>query len=163
MCTSLADQISYCQSATPGFSTLPNTAQASCFCFDKDGSYNGTIWDMAASTCYQAMQSESQPASVLSNYKSVVVGACTKYVDAGVLSSADVTGAAASTAGSASKAALAAKTTAGTKASTGSSSSAKPTASSTTATAKSGAVGVGEKNLVAGILAGVGIVVGVLL
>lgn len=95
---------------------------------------------MAASTCYQAMQSESQSASVLSAYESQVVGACTKFVDAGVLSSAGV-GAAAATSTSRT-AVVAAKTTAATsggQVTASTSSSAGPA----TATAKSDAVRTG--------------------
>lgn len=87
----MADYINYCESATPGFSTLPNTAQASCFCFGDNGSYNGTAWDDAATSCYVAMASRSSvSSSVLSAYEADVVGACTKFVNAGVLSSAGV-------------------------------------------------------------------------
>lgn len=91
-CTSVADFIDYCESATPGFTTLPNTAQASCFCFNGNGGrYNGTVWDNAASTCYAAMATQTSiPSSELSAYSADVVGACTKFVDAGVLSSAGV-------------------------------------------------------------------------
>ncbi|KAK4690645.1 hypothetical protein P7C71_g6191, partial [Lecanoromycetidae sp. Uapishka_2] len=159
MCTSVLDQVSYCVSATPGFTTLPNSAQASCFCFNQDGSYNGTVWDMAASTCYQAMQSESVSAAALSSYENAVVGACTKFVDAGVLSSAGVkTGAAAATAGSTSKAAAAARTTAGAKAGTESSSSEGPTA-----TAKSDAMGIVGRLHIGRLLTGVWAIFWVLL
>ena len=90
-CTSVADFVNYCESATPGFTTLPNTAQASCFCFNENGSYNGTAWDNAASTCYAAMASQTSiSSSELSAYSAQVVGACTKFVNAGVLSSAGV-------------------------------------------------------------------------
>lgn len=161
-CTSLANLVDSCESSTSGFSTLPNTQQASCICFNQDGSYNGTVWDMAASTCYQAMQSESQSASVLSAYESQVVGACTKFVDAGVLSSASVgNGAAATTtAGSTSKAAVvAAKTTAattGAQAKASTSTSAGPT----TATAKSDAVRKGHDMRAGWSLSGVCMFVG---
>jgi len=132
-CTSILDQVSYCQSATLGFTTLPNTAQASCLCFNQNGKFNGTVWDNAASTCYQAMQSESQPASELSGYEKEVVGACTKFVDVRLLTSAGVeTGTLPATARSTSKGGVPAKTTAG---GTGSSSSGGPTA-----IAKSGAM-----------------------
>lgn len=48
-------------------------------------------WDNAATTCYQAIGSAgSANASVLSAYDSGVVGLCTKFVDAGILSSAGV-------------------------------------------------------------------------
>ncbi|KAF6229987.1 hypothetical protein HO133_004325 [Letharia lupina] len=141
-CTSIADFVNYCQSATPGFTTLPNTAQASCFCFNENGSYNGTAWDDAATTCYAAMASQTgYPTSELSAYSATVVGACTKLVDAGVLSSAGVSsaGAAATAApaasGSPSGSSTAAKTSsASSGANTGTTS---PTA--TASSAKSGA------------------------
>lgn len=70
---------------------MDNSAQASCICFNTDGSWNGTLWDNAATTCYQALSSAgSLNASVLSAYDSGVVGLCTKFVDAGILSSAGV-------------------------------------------------------------------------
>lgn len=159
-CTSLADQIDACESSTSGFSTLPNTQQASCICFNQDGSYNGTVWDMAASTCYQAMQSESQSASVLSAYESQVVGACTKFVDAGVLSSAGV-GAAAATSTS-KTAGVAAKTTAAT-AGAQAKSSTSSSAGLTTATAKSDAVRKGHGMRVGWSLSGVCMFVGLLM
>lgn len=72
---------------------MANTEQASCICFNTDGSWNGTLWDNAATTCYQAISSAgSVNASVLSAYDSGVVGLCTKFVDAGILSSAGVSG-----------------------------------------------------------------------
>lgn len=72
---------------------MANTDQASCICFNADGSWNGTVWDNAATTCYQAISSAgSANASVLSAYDSGVVGLCTKFVDAGILSSAGVSG-----------------------------------------------------------------------
>lgn len=127
------------------------------------------MWDMAASTCYQAMQAESQSASELSAFESVVVGACTKFVDAGVLSSAGAkTGAAASMTGSTSKAVVAAKTTAkaaataataGAKAGTSSSSS----TTAPTAIAKSGAVMKRHDMRVGGLLSGICIFIGLLL
>ena len=68
---------------------MANTAQASCICFNTDGSWNGTVWDNAATTYYQAISSAGNAnASALSAYDSEVVGFCTKFVDAGILSSA---------------------------------------------------------------------------
>lgn len=76
---------------------MANSAQASCICFNTDGSWNGTVWDNAATTCYQGISSAGQAnASVLSAYNSGVVGLCTKFVDAGILSSAGVSTSAAS-------------------------------------------------------------------
>ena len=70
---------------------MANSKQASCICFNMDGSWNGTVWDNAATTCYQAISSVgSANASALSAYESGVVGFCTKFVDAGILSSAGV-------------------------------------------------------------------------
>ena len=49
------------------------------------------MWDDAASSCYAALATQtSVSSSVLSAYSADVVGACTKFVDAGVLSSAGV-------------------------------------------------------------------------
>ena len=92
MCTYVADIVSACESSTPGFSTLPNSQQASCFCFNNGGSgkYNGTVWDNAASTCYSALVSESASQSVLDAYSSNVLGACTRLVQPDVLTSAGV-------------------------------------------------------------------------
>ena len=137
-CISIGDYINYCESATPGFSTLPNTAQASCFCFNENGSYNGTAWDDAATTCYAAMATQTTySTSVLSAYSADVVGACTKFVDAGVLSSAGVS--------SGGAAATAAPAPAGSRSSSSSSSASSGSKAGTTSptttvsTAKSGA------------------------
>lgn len=89
-CVSVADHVSACETATPGFSTLPNAAQASCLCFNRGGSYDGTVWGNAAETCYAAMQSASASPTALSAYESNVVGACTKFVNGAVLISAGV-------------------------------------------------------------------------
>ena len=49
------------------------------------------MWDDAATSCYAAMATQtSVSSSELSAYSADVVGACTKFVDAGVLSSAGV-------------------------------------------------------------------------
>lgn len=135
-CTSVGDYISYCQTATPGFSTLPNTAQASCFCFNENGSYNGTAFDDAATSCYAAMATQTTySTSELSAYSAIVVGACTKFVDAGVLSSA---GAAATAAPGASSSSSSSTATMASSASSGS--QAGTTSPTTTASsAKSGA------------------------
>ena len=153
-CTSLADFVSYCESATSGFTTLPNTAQASCFCFNENGSYNGTVWDNAASTCYAALASQTvYSSSVLSAYSANVVGACTKFVDAGVLSSAGVsTGGAAATpaparGGSSSSSSLATKTSSA-------SSGAKAGTTSPTATASTEKSGANKELQGCGILLG---------
>ena len=92
VCTVVANIASACESSTPGFSTLPNSQQASCLCFNDGGSgkYNGTAWDNAASTCYSAMMAESVSQSRLDAYSGNVVGLCTRFVDPGVLSSASV-------------------------------------------------------------------------
>ena len=57
--------------------------------------YAGTAWDDAATTWYAAMASQTTfySNSVLSAFSTDVVGACTKFVDAGVLSSVEVSGA----------------------------------------------------------------------
>lgn len=140
-CDSISSYVSYCESATPGFSTLPNTAQASCFCFNQNGGYNGTAWD-AATTCYAAIATQTTyPASELSAYSADIVGACTKFVDAGVLSEAGVSsGGAAATAapaGTASSSGSAMATETGSTSSTASEGTASST--SPTASAKSGA------------------------
>lgn len=90
-CSYISTQISDCVSSTSGFTTLANSDQASCICFNTDGSWNGTVWDNAATTCYQAISSAGRAnASALNAYDSGVVGFCTKFVDAGILSSAGV-------------------------------------------------------------------------
>ncbi|KAF6235156.1 hypothetical protein HO173_006785 [Letharia columbiana] len=90
-CSYISTQINDCVSSTSGFTTMANSEQASCICFNTDGSWNGTVWDNAATTCYQAISSAgSANASALSAYDSGVVGFCTKFVNAGILSSAGV-------------------------------------------------------------------------
>ena len=90
-CSYISTQVDDCISSTSGFATLANSDQASCICFNADGSWNGTVWDNAATTCYQAISSAgSANASALNAYESGVVGLCTKFVDAGILSSAGV-------------------------------------------------------------------------
>lgn len=117
-CTPVENMLSDCESSTPGFLTLSSSAQVSCLCFNDGGSghWNGTVFDDAASTCYGALRSESVNASALSVYQSENLGLCTRFVDAGVLSSAGVKtgGSAIATAsgsgGSASKAVATAQT-----------------------------------------------------
>ena len=89
-CTSNYKYVQACQSLTPGFDALPNSAQASCLCFNTNGSYNGTVWDDAASTCYAALKSVSAAQTVLDQFSSADVDACTKFVDPKILSSAGI-------------------------------------------------------------------------
>ncbi len=153
-CTSVADFANYCESATPGFTTLPNTAQASCFCFNENGSYNGTAWHNAASTCYAAMASQTSiSSSELSAYSAQVVGACTKFVDAGVLSSAGVStgGAAATTSPTGGASSSSSSTATPSSASSG----AKAGTTSPTATASTAKSGANKRSKGSGILLGV--------
>lgn len=141
-CTSVVDYVNYCESATPGFSTLPNTAQASCFCFNENGSYNGTAWDDAATSCYAAMGSQtSVSTSELSAYSANVVGACTKFVDAGVLSSAGVSsgGAAPTAAPAGSGSSTSSSTPTATSSASSGAQAGTPSPSATKSSAKSGA------------------------
>ena len=131
MCTAVANIVSACESSTLGFTTLPNSQQASCLCFNDGGrgKYNGTFWDDAASTCYSALLAESASQSLLNAYSTNVVGACTRFVDAGVLSSAGVR-----TGGSTGGSATPAETGKSSSSSTSASGTASPTAGAQTGT-----------------------------
>ena len=58
-CIYIVDRINSCISATTGFATLSMTDQASCFCFDGNGTYDGCSWDNAATKCYAAMSTQT--------------------------------------------------------------------------------------------------------
>ena len=92
LCSVAENIVHNCESSTSGFLSLPGSQQASCLCFNDGGrgKYNGTVWDDAASTCYSGLVAASMSQSVLSAYTTGAVGACTRFVDAGVLSSAGV-------------------------------------------------------------------------
>ena len=102
-CAYVAGHINSCISATTGFATLSIRDQASCFCFDGSGTYDGYSWDNAATTCYAAMSTQTiWPDDQLNDYLDYYVGACTVYVDTSTLSDlATSSGGASATAASA--------------------------------------------------------------
>ena len=85
-CAYIASHINSCISATTGFANLSIQDQASCFCFNGIGAYDGYSWDNAATTCYAAMATQTtwsidQLEDYTDDYSTNYVGACTNYVD----------------------------------------------------------------------------------
>ena len=79
--------ISYCEAQTSGFLSLDNSKIADCLCYDASSSYVPTIFDDAASSCYELyLTSNTTAASIFSTD---IFGACTKYI--GSSASASIT------------------------------------------------------------------------
>lgn len=79
--------ISYCEGQTSGFLSLDNSNIADCLCYDASSSYVPTIFDNAASSCYELyLTSNTTAASIFSID---ISGVCTKYI--GSSASASIT------------------------------------------------------------------------
>lgn len=89
-CSTVAAIALACDSLTPSFSALPNTVAASCFCYDGSGRYSPDAWDVPAASCYGYLSSMTVTGA--DKYLRDVVGACTKFVDAGATSVASAGG-----------------------------------------------------------------------
>lgn len=89
-CKPYIQRLASCAEATPEHQ-LPLSDRASCYCFESDGSYNGKQADGIAFGCYQNMLSQtlSDEASAFSQN---AVDLCTRFVDAGVISSVGLLG-----------------------------------------------------------------------
>jgi hypothetical protein len=74
-CQTAAAVVSSCESATPGFATMPSSAQASCVCYDTSGNYLPNVFDGAALSCYNYLATAN--ATEAAAYNTDVVGFCT--------------------------------------------------------------------------------------
>lgn len=84
-CETYLQRLASCAEATPEHQ-LPLSDRASCYCFESDGSYNGKQADGVAFGCYQNMLSQTL-SDEASTFSQNAVDLCTRFVDAGVISS----------------------------------------------------------------------------
>lgn len=79
-CDTAFTSILSCSIATPSFEDHPLSVQASCYCFDGNGRYNGDLWDGVARDCFAVMHSRSIASELISAFEPNV-DLCTKSVD----------------------------------------------------------------------------------